>query len=272
MKLKSYILFYFLSFYIIVSAQSYQQSGTVRMITSSSESPIVPVSGVKLVIDNVITQPTGEDGRFTASVTKQFSINEVVPSPDYILVMPTKGKEYTRTPNDICVVVTTKQQQEQDYKKLYIQIKAKYDAQYDSVCALRQSLKELISQQSISEREYAQLQARLDSVQTLYLDYINNEEKVDKVIREIASELSITDYQTLDSLDQHIYDLKCKGEWKTITNLLHDVMHGDAAAYLQEGIDNEKTAKARLEEAEEENRKADATVDEHLGKLKLTLE
>lgn len=55
---------------------------------------------------------------------------------------------------------------------------------------------------------YARLKVECDSIRKLYLDYINNEDKIDEVIKELAEELALTDYQSLDSLELKIYELK----------------------------------------------------------------
>ena len=62
---------------------------------------------------------------------------------------------------------------------------------------------------------YARLKVECDSIRKLYLDYINNEDKIDEVIKELAEELALTDYQSLDSLELKIYELKKNGEWST---------------------------------------------------------
>lgn len=68
-----------------------------------------------------------------------------------------------------------------------------------------------------SDVHYARLKVECDSIRKLYLDYINNEDKIDEVIKELAEELALTDYQSLDSLELKIYELKKNGEWRHLT-------------------------------------------------------
>ena len=64
---------------------------------------------------------------------------------------------------------------------------------------------------------YARLKVECDSIRKLYLDYINNEDKIDEVIKELAEELALTDYQSLDSLELKIYELKKKRRMEHLT-------------------------------------------------------
>ena len=69
-------------------------------------------------------------------------------------------------------------------------------------------LNKRLGELSESDVHYARLKAECDSIRKLYLDYINNEDKIDEVIKELAGELALTDYQSLDSLELRIYKLK----------------------------------------------------------------
>ena len=79
-----------------------------------------------------------------------------------------------------------------------------------SLRKLRNELNKRLGELSESDVHYARLKAECDSIRKLYLDYINNEDKIDEVIKELAEELALTDYQSLDSLELKIYELKKK--------------------------------------------------------------
>ncbi|MCC8113201.1 MAG: tetratricopeptide repeat protein [Bacteroidales bacterium] len=217
---------------------------------------MTPVAGVKVIVGNSQSQATGQDGSFSMQVPGNFQVNGVTPS-DYVLALPTKGKSYAHSANDLDVVVVDKKQQEQDYKTLYTQLRKKYRQQTDELNELRQQCRDQLESLSESDVQYAATKVRLDSLQTLYVDYINNEEQIQKQIQSIAEELSITDYQTLDSLQRRIYDLKREGQWKSISELLSQVMQGNASAYLHQKLANKDRATEIRKAAEEQESAAD---------------
>ena len=239
-----------------MNGQTFKQRGVVRLITHSATAPMTPVAGVKVIVGNAQSQATGQDGSFSMQVPGNFQVNGVTPS-DYVLALPTKGKSYAHSANDLDVVVVDKKQQEHDYKTLYTQLRKKYRQQTDELNELRQQRRDQLESLSESDAQYAATKVRLDSLQTLYVNYINNEEQIQKQIQTIAQELSITDYQTLDSLQRRIYDLKREGQWKSISELLSQVMQGDASAYLHQKLANKDRATEIRKAAEEQESAAD---------------
>lgn len=146
-------------------AQTYRQRGVVRMITRSKADALTPVSGVKVVVGNAQSDSTGSDGSFTMEVPKEFQVNGVIPG-DYVLCLPTVGKDSYPQPNDLEVVVTTKKRQE-DSQKLYDDLVAKYRKQTQELNALRQQIKDQLRAMEQTDAKYARTKEQLDSLQAL---------------------------------------------------------------------------------------------------------
>lgn len=156
-----------------------------------------------------------KDGRFSLKVkvtdkAGSYTLTAVrVPQGSkYMLASPSKGKRLFISANDLEVSLITPEEKEMEYKKRYELLKEKYEEQSLSLRKLRNELNKRLGELSESDVHYARLKAECDSIRKLYLDYINNEDKIDEVIKELAEELALTDYQSLDSLELKIYELK----------------------------------------------------------------
>ena len=136
-----------------------------------------------------------------------------------------------------------------DYKKRYELLKEKYEEQSLSLRKLRNELNKRLGELSESDVHYARLKAECDSIRKLYLDYINNEDKIDEVIKELAEELALTDYQSLDSLELKIYELKKNGEWKALNDLIRESMPGGAEEAWKVIEQQQRNADAKVEQA-----------------------
>ena len=136
-----------------------------------------------------------------------------------------------------------------EYKKRYELLKEKYEEQSLSLRKLRNELNKRLGELSESDVHYARLKAECDSIRKLYLDYINNEDKIDEVIKELAEELALTDYQSLDSLELKIYELKKNGEWKALNDLIRESMLGGAEEAWKVIEQQQRNADAKVEQA-----------------------
>ena len=96
-----------------------------------------------------------------------------------MLASPSKGKRLFISANDLEVSLITPEEKEMEYKKRYELLKEKYEEQSLSLRKLRNELNKRLGELSESDVHYARLKAECDSIRKLYLDYINNEDKID---------------------------------------------------------------------------------------------
>ena len=167
----------------------------------------------------------------------------------YMLASPSKGKRLFVSANDLEVSLITPEEKETEYKKQYELLKEKYEEQSLSLRKLRNELNKRLGELNESDVHYARLKVECDSIRKLYLDYINNEDKIDEVIKELAEELALTDYQSLDSLELKIYELKKNGEWKALNDLIRESMPGGAEEAWKVIEQQQRNADAKVEQA-----------------------
>ena len=235
-KLRLITVFLFAVFMVLgVTAQVHTQKGIVRKVTRSASDPFIPVQGVQVIVSGEANKASDKDGRFSLKVkvtdkAGSYTLTAVrVPQGSkYMLASPSKGKRLFISANDLEVSLITPEEKEMEYKKRYELLKEKYEEQSLSLRKLRNELNKRLGELSESDVHYARLKAECDSIRKLYLDYINNEDKIDEVIKELAEELALTDYQSLDSLELKIYELKKNGEWKALNDLIRESMPGGA--------------------------------------------
>ena len=256
-KLRLITAFLFAIFMVLgVTAQVHTQKGIVRKVTRSASDPFIPVQGVQVIVSGEANKASDKDGRFSLKVkvtdkAGSYTLTAVrVPQGSkYMLASPSKGKRLFISANDLEVSLITPEEKEMEYKKRYELLKEKYEEQSLSLRKLRNELNKRLGELSESDVHYARLKAECDSIRKLYLDYINNEDKIDEVIKELAEELALTDYQSLDSLELKIYELKKNGEWKALNDLIRESMPGGAEEAWKVIEQQQRNADAKVEQA-----------------------
>ena len=256
-KLRLITVFLFAVFMVLgVTAQVHTQKGIVRKVTRSASDPYIPVQGVQVIVSGEANKASDKDGRFSLKVkvtdkAGSYTLTAVrVPQGSkYMLASPSKGKRLFISANDLEVSLITPEEKEMEYKKRYELLKEKYEEQSLSLRKLRNELNKRLGELSESDVHYARLKAECDSIRKLYLDYINNEDKIDEVIKELAEELALTDYQSLDSLELKIYELKKNGEWKALNDLIRESMPGGAEEAWKVIEQQQRNADAKVEQA-----------------------
>ena len=256
-RLRLITVFLFAVFMVLgVTAQVHTQKGVVRKITRSVSDPFIPVQGVQVVVSGQANKASDKNGRFSLEVkvtdkAGSYTLTAVrMPQGSkYMLASPSKGKRLFVSANDLEVSLITPEEKETEYKKQYELLKEKYEEQSLSLRKLRNELNKRLGELNESDVHYARLKVECDSIRKLYLDYINNEDKIDEVIKELAEELALTDYQSLDSLELKIYELKKNGEWKALNDLIRESMPGGAEEAWKVIEQQQRNADAKVEQA-----------------------
>lgn len=235
-------------------AQKQVQRGIARMITRTARDPIVPVSGVQVVVGNVANKASDKQGRFSLQVQlnseKSYTLADVrLPKGSkLILATPSKNKKLFLSKNELAVTFVTAEDRDAVSKATFKRLLKKYNEQAVTLRQLRDKLRDRISAIDANSIEYKRAKAECDSVQNLlniYFDEKNREQTL-KELSKISDDLAVTDYQSLDSLQARIYELKMAGDWATISSLLHDLMDGDAAGWMQRKTDLKDKTEAEL--------------------------
>lgn len=230
---------------IPTAAQKQVQRGIARMITRTAADPIVPVAGVQVVVGNVAHKASDKNGHFSLQVQvnseKSYTLADVrLPKGSkLILATPTKNTKLYLSRNELAVTFVSAEDRDAVSRATFKRLLKKYNAQAEHLRQLRTKLREKLLAIDENSKEYAKVKAEYDSVQNLlniYFDEKNREETL-KALSKISDELAVTDYQSLDSLQARIYELKMEGDWATISALLHDLMGGDAARWMQQKTD-----------------------------------
>lgn len=233
------------------TAQTQVQRGIARMITRSASDPIVPVQGVEVVVGNIASNKSDKYGRFSMNIAKNreqsYTLADVrLPKgSNLLLASPSKKKKLFLSKNDLEVALITPEDKNTVSKATYRKLLKKYNAQAEQLRLLRTQLEDQRIDFAETSAEYKSLSTRIDSIQALLNQYYDekNRENTTKEIERIAEELTLTDYQSLEAEDAHIYDLMQEGDWPTLSQYLLKLMNGDAAAYVQEAVDNRNAAK-----------------------------
>lgn len=237
-----------------VLAQTKMQRGIARMITRTAADPIVPVQGVEVVVGNAASKASDKNGRFTLNVTASrdgsytLAAVRLPKNSKLVLASPSKGKRLYLSKNDLAVTFITTEDRNAVSRATYKKLLSKYNAQAEHLRKLRRELTEKKSELDANSAEYAKVTAECDSVQKLLNIYFDEKtrEQTLKELEKISDDLAVTDYQSLDSLQARIYELKMEGDWATISSLLHDLMGGDAAGWMQRKTDLKDKTEAEL--------------------------
>jgi len=233
-----------------LTAQTKAQQGVVRMITHSSADPIKPVQGVQVVVGGVAHKASNAQGRFTmnVAVNKEHSYQvEDVRLPQgskLLLASPSRKKKLFLDRNDLEVALITAGEKNTISQAEYNKLKRKYDKKADELRSMRNQLEDRQAEIEQNSSEYAKLDAKRDSIQKL-LNFYYDEKTYKHTLEElqnIADELALTDYQSLDSIEAHIYRLKMEGEWEIISSVLAEVMGNDAATWISEKVERRNRA------------------------------
>lgn len=238
-------------------AQKQTQRGIARMITRTATDPIVPVAGVRVVVGNVANNASDKQGHFSLQVQvnseKSYSLADVrLPKGSkLILATPSLNKKLYLSKNELAITFITAEDRDAVSKNTFKKLLKKYNAQAENLRQMRAKLREKLTEIDDNSSEYKRTKAECDSVQKLLNIYFNekNREKTLAELTKISDELAITDYQSLDSLQARIYQLKMDGDWATISSLLHDLMEGDAAGWMQRKTDMKNKTEEELAQA-----------------------
>lgn len=224
------------------------------MITRTAADPIVPVAGVQVVVGNVANKASDKQGRFSLQVQlnseKSYTLAGVrLPKGSkLILATPSKNKKLYLSKNELAVTFVTAEDRDAVSRATFKNLLKKYNEQAENLRQLRAKLDEKLLSIEKNKEEYTKVVAERDSVQNLlniYFDEKNREQTL-KELSKISDDLAVTDYQSLDSLQARIYELKMAGDWATISSLLHDLMGGDAAGWMQRKTDLKDMTEADL--------------------------
>jgi len=238
------------------TAQTKVQHGVVRMITHSGTDPIVPVQNVQFIVNQVSCKPSDKNGRFSLSVRlnreHSYTISDVrLPKgSNLVLASPARKKKLYLSNNDLVVTLVSPEEKHTVKMAAYRKLKRAYDKQADSIRMVRSQLQEKLSKAKEGSKEYERLQHESDSIQALVNEYFDEKHRAEilKEIERMSEELAVTDYQTLDSIEARIYDLKMQGDWPTISKVLHELMGGDAAAWMQRKSDWKNKTEEELQQ------------------------
>lgn len=247
---RALVTFVLLLVTMATSAQTQVQRGIARMITRSVNDPVVPVAGVQVVVDGVANKASDNNGRFSLNIKvnqeQSYSLTDVrLPKGSKLmLASPSKKKKLFLDNNDLEVSLISKHEKDMVSKANYDKLREKYKTQTEKVFNLRNQLDEKLAELNESSKEYAIVKAKRDSVQnllSLYYDDKINEQTL-KDLQTIAEDLALTDYQSLDSIEAHIYNLKMEGDWQTISGVLIRLMGGNASAWLHAKLERRNQA------------------------------
>ena len=239
-------------------AQVARQEGIVRKITHSASDPVVPIAGVQVVVDGVSSPKSDKQGNLTITIRRNeessYYLDDIrLPAGEvpYLLAYPSREKKLFLSPNELYIALISPEEKESVSKKIYTDLWRQYRRQGNDLIALRNELEEVQMALDEGDARYREVTNRLDSVQALLNAYFDDSQKESftQKLEEVAEELALTDYRSLDSIDARIYDLKRAGEWAGLSALLNEQMNGNAEAYLQEGLQNRKNAEAIAERA-----------------------
>ena len=239
-------------------AQVARQEGIVRKITHSASDPVVPIAGVQVVVDGVSSPKSDKQGNLTITIRRNeessYYLDDIrLPAGEvpYLLAYPSREKKLFLSPNELYIALISPEEKATVSKKIYTDLWRQYRRQGNDLIALRNELEEVQMALDEGDARYREVTNRLDSVQALLNAYFDDgqKESFTQKLEEVAEELALTDYRSLDSIDARIYDLKRAGEWAGLSALLNEQMNGNAEAYLQEGLQNRKNAEAIAERA-----------------------
>ena len=239
-------------------AQVARQEGIVRKITHSASDPVVPIAGVQVVVDGVSSPKSDKQGNLIISIRRNeessYYLDDIrLPAGEvpYLLAYPSREKKLFLSPNELYIALISPEEKATVSKKIYTDLWRQYRRQGNDLIALRNELEEVQMALDEGDARYREVTNRLDSVQALLNAYFDDSQKESftQKLEEVAEELALTDYRSLDSINARIYDLKRSGEWAGLSALLNEQMNGNAEAYLQEGLQNRKNAEAIAERA-----------------------
>lgn len=232
------------------TAQTKVQRGVARMITRTATDPLVPVQGVQVVVGNVANKASDKSGRFTMNIAvnreKSYQVTDVrMPKGSTLLLAsPSKKKKLFLDNNELEVSFISQDEKSMVSRANYKKLLRKYNEQAEAVRKLREQLEERQAELDKNSKEYFIVKAKRDSLQKLLSLYFNDKtyEQTLKDIESIAEELALTDYQSLNSIETRIYQLKMEGDWATISDVLIRLMGGNASVWLHKKLDRRNLA------------------------------
>lgn len=236
-------------------AQSSIQRGIVRKVTHSKTDPTVPVKGVKVVVNNISSKASDGDGLFSLNISRNknnsFALQDVrIPKDkNYVLAYPSISDKLYLSKNNLVIALITPEEKTQLANQNFKVLLKKYNSQEQELIEKRNALEDKIIELEESDRKYKEITHQLDSVSNLLKSFFDSKNKVNikKELKRIASELAITDYQSLDSINAKIYNLKKEGNWSAIRDIIINIkMHGNAESFLKQRVENKKDADSLL--------------------------
>lgn len=243
-------------------AQTAVQNGLVRKITHSKTDPTIPVSGVKIVVNNLSSNASNKSGLFSLRIksnyNKSYALQDVrIPKDkNYILAYPSISDKLFLSKNKLVIALITPEEKNQLFKKNYRKLLNKYHSKENELIQERNRLEELQYEYEENDKKYREISHQLDSVRSqlnMYFDE-NNKKNIKTLLEDIATELAVTDYQSLDSINARIYELRQEGNWTEIRDIIvNEKMDGDAEAFINKKIKENEESKALMNKAEDVN-------------------
>lgn len=262
-------------------AQTSVQKGIVRKITHSKSDPTIPVKGVKVVVNHVSSNASNAAGMFSlklkTSYNKSFILQDVrIPKEsNYVLAYPTLSEKLYLSKNNLIIALITPTEKEQISNENFKALFKKYHQQEKQLIIERNRLEEMQLELEESDKEYKIVSAKLDSVRGLIVKYFDDSNKkgIKEELRKIANELATTDYQSLDSINAKLYELRKAGEWEAIRNLIiKEKMNGNAEACIMRKLKDKDETKKLLVQAEEISRNAELEFEKTLKDIETIIE
>ena len=249
--LKKSILWSVASFTMTTAvAQNAEQQFIVRKITHSANEPTVPIQDVGVVVDG-LSQKSNSSGKLSLQIRlnsqRDYLLDDVrVPQGStYILAYPQLKEKIFLSRNAQVIAMISPEEMDTIAKNNYKRLLRQYRQQGNKLLNMRNQLEEMQLDMKENSDDYRKTQMRMDSLQQIINKYYKEEDKqnITKELRRIANELTMTDYQSLDSTNMKIFNLKKDGEWEEISKILDDIIR-DPEAFMREGLLNKKNAEA----------------------------
>src|SRR5574344_1162479 len=236
-------------------AQVYTQKGIVHKITRSSSDPIIPIEGVQVIISGEANVASDKNGRFTAKVKvdkeRKFLFTDVrMPKGSaYFLALPGKGSRQEWNNSDFHVVLSYQDENNEFCKRQTLIQKRQLEKQFDAINKLRAEREEMLDNLNEKDVTYVKLKSECDSLRQLFTNFLTNKDKIDAEIKEIVDKLSLTDYQSLDTINRRIYELKCAGKWNEVNKLINSTCPNGFEEELKGLQRRNNDAKLKVEKA-----------------------
>ena len=249
----------------LLFAQKIQkQTGIVRKIMYSTNDPLQPLSDVRIKIETETR--SDEKGRFTANIpltkNETYKIDSVSYKKDkkgqeeYTLVIPQKNQELHLSPNDLIIVLASKEEMERERKERENQLRVAKNEQVLLLQNLLAKKEKELNMLKETDDCYKRTVAERDSLKNICQNYFNNYTQVEKMISEQAERLARTDYGLLDSIELKKIELLKAGKGAEVQLLLRPYLPSDVekgAKLIAESLKQKENREQNLKDALKEN-------------------